>query len=155
MGYADHFIKFDRIANTAVNLPVLSQSVFSTTTQPGYLDRPLTYTLLAWNTGSAGGVVTATNQLPADLALVVESVQASRGVAVASDRVISWSVPLAVGDSALLTYTGIVSHIPADFSMRNRAVLDVGLGHALPIEAVTPMVGIPAYWPIILRQSGR
>jgi uncharacterized repeat protein (TIGR01451 family) len=149
MGYDSHFIQFDRIAATPINRPDLSQSTFSVTPTLGQKGDALTYTLQIRNTGVADGEVTMTNRLPDSLALVPDSLQPNIGVTQSNGQVITWNVSVAVGDSASLTYTAIITDIPPDFALRNRATLDDGLGNSLSLEALATVEGIPIYLPIV------
>ncbi len=151
MGYDSHFIQFDRIATTDVNMPLLSQSVFSVTPSVGKRGDLLTYTLEISNTGVAGDVVTATNALPSSLALVSDSLKAGGGIPQTDGRVITWTVPVAVGEVATLSYTAIISRIPQGFVLRNRAVLDDGVGHTLPLDAWARVEGKGIFLPLILK----
>jgi uncharacterized repeat protein (TIGR01451 family) len=151
MGYASHFIQFDRIATTAVNAPLLTQSVFSVTPASGERGGWLTYTLEISNTGVAGDVVTATNSLPDSLALVSDSLKAGSGNIQLEGRVITWTVPVAVGEVATLSYTAVISQVPPGFVLRNRVVLDDGLGHALPLDAWARVKGMDTFLPVILK----
>jgi hypothetical protein len=151
MGYDPHAIEFDRIAPTWVNLPVISQSTFVVTPTVGEVGSLLTYTLYVRNTGVADGVVTATNPLSDVLLLQSNSIQASGGVTQTNGDVITWAVPVAVGDTATMTYTAIISDIPPEFVIRNQADLDDGLGNTLPLEARVSLKALPVYLPIVLK----
>jgi uncharacterized repeat protein (TIGR01451 family) len=151
MGYDSHAVKFDRIAATAVNAPVLSQSVFTVTPPTGERGGSLTYTLQISNTGIVGDVVTATNSLPDSLALVPGSLQAGGGSAETDGRVITWTVPVPAGEVATLTYTAVISQVPPGLALRNRVVLDDGLGHTLPLDAWVRVEGGSVFLPIILK----
>jgi uncharacterized repeat protein (TIGR01451 family) len=132
-------------------LPVLSQSVFTVTPTIGERGGLLTYTLRVSNTGVADGVVTATNALPDSLALVTNTLQTSSGVTQNDGRAISWTVSVAVGDAATLTYTALITQVPPGFVVHNRAMLDDDLGHILPVEATATVKALPIYLPIILK----
>jgi uncharacterized repeat protein (TIGR01451 family) len=152
MGYNSHSIQFDRIATTAVNAPLLSQSVFSVTPPVAKRGGLLTYTLQISNIGVAGGVVTATNSLPDSLALVAGSLQADGGGSTQTDgRVVTWTVPVAVGESAKLTYTAVISQVPPGFALRNRAVLDDGLDHTFPLDAWARVEAEAVFLPLIFK----
>jgi uncharacterized repeat protein (TIGR01451 family) len=151
MGYDSHFIQFDRIATTDINAPLLSQSAFSVTPPVGERGGLLTYTLEISNTGVAGDVVTATNSLPGSLALVSGSLKASGGTPQTDGRVITWTGPVAVGEVATLSYTAVISQVPPGFVLRNRAVLDDGLGHMLPLDAWARVEGMGIFLPVILK----
>jgi uncharacterized repeat protein (TIGR01451 family) len=152
MGYYSHSIHFDRIATTAVNAPFLSQSVFSVTPPVAKRGDLLTYTLQISNTGVAGRVVTATNSLPDSLALVAGSLQADGGGSTQTDgRVITWTVPVAVGEAATLTYTAVISQVPPGLALRNRAVLDDGLGPMLPLDAWARVEAEDVFLPLIFK----
>jgi uncharacterized repeat protein (TIGR01451 family) len=151
MGYDSHFIQFDRIAATPINWPDLSQSTFSVTPTLGQKGDALTYTLQIRNTGFADGEVTMTNRLPDSLALSPNSLQPSIGVIQSNGQVITWNVSVAMGNTASLTYTAIITDIPPDFALRNRATLAEGLGSSLSLEAIAMVKGIPIYLPIVLK----
>jgi subtilisin family serine protease len=151
MGYDKHFIQFDRVAATAVNVPVLSQSAFSVT--PGVVDHKdtqLAYVLHVVNTGVADGLVRATNPLPGALALVTGSLQADSGTFDVNDRVITWDVPVAVGETTTLTYTAIITEMPPGSGLRNRVWLDDGLGNTLPVDALLSLHRT-LFLPLILK----
>ena len=152
-GYANHQITFERSARTGVNMPVFDRSTFSSLPALARYGAPLTYTLQVYNSGIAESSLTATNVLPAELALVGSSLQAEKGTTLLGDRVITWQLPvLNIGESARLTYTALVSAVPADMVVRNRALLDDGLGHLYPLEAHTRLEAAPLYWPMIMRR---
>jgi len=151
MGYSNHAIQFDRIAATAVNAPLLSQSAFGVTPSAGKRGSWLTYTLQISNTGIADAVVTATNSLPGSLALVPDSLQTDGSVPQTDGRAIIWTVPVAAGEAATLTYTAVISRAPPGFAVRNRAVLDDGLGHLLPLDAWARVEGEGVFLPIIFK----
>ncbi len=150
MGYENHHIEFDRIVATPVNVPVLSQSSFSVEPVVGEVASPLTYTLQVRNTGVVDGLVTATNPLPANLALVPDSLQISGGTTRLDGRVIVWDIPIAVGDSATLTYTAIVTEVPPGLVLRNRTTLDDGLGNTLLLDALA-RIDNPIFLPMIFK----
>jgi len=150
MGYDSHNVEFDRVLATPVNLPVLSQSSFSVEPDVGEVGSFLSYTLRVRNTGVIDGLISASNPLPDSLALVPSSLQASGGTTSADGRVILWTVPVAVGDTATLTYTGIVTDIPPGLLMRNRVTLDDGLGNALLLDALA-RINNPIFLPIIFK----
>jgi uncharacterized repeat protein (TIGR01451 family) len=150
MGYDNHDIEFDRIAATPVNLPVLSQSSFGVQPIVGEIASPLTYTLQVRNTGVADGLVTATNPLPASLNLLPDSLQTSGGTIRLDDRVIVWDIPIAVGDTATLTYMAIVTGVPPGLVLRNRTTLDDGLGNTLLLDALA-RIGNPIFLPTIFK----
>ena len=58
IGYDSHAIKFDRVAFTPVNVPLLNQSTFSASTSVGKRSSLLTYTLRVRNIGVVESVVT-------------------------------------------------------------------------------------------------
>jgi uncharacterized repeat protein (TIGR01451 family) len=153
MGYDSHAIKFDRIAATTVNLPVLSESTFSVTPDVGERGSPLTYTLQVRNTGVADGLVTATNPLPANLALGPNIRQTGSGVLQTDGRVIIWTVPVPVEGSATLTYTATVTGIPPGLMLRNDVTLDDGLGNTRLLEALAKIKGIPTFLPVIFKEE--
>jgi uncharacterized repeat protein (TIGR01451 family) len=153
MGYDEHAIQFDRIAVTSVDLPDLSQSTFSVITPP-VVERgsPLTYTLLVRNSGVVDALVTAVNPLPDSLALTLDTLQASGGITQTNGHVITWTIPVSVGESARLTYTSMITDIPSGFKLRNHSVLDNGLGQLLSLEAPAVTVkGIPTFLPVTLK----
>jgi len=150
MGYDGHYIEFDRIGATTVNLPVLSRSSFSVVPAVGTVGSQLTYTLRVRNTGVADGLITVTNPLPASLALVPDTLQTSGGSVETDNRVIIWTVPVAVGETAALTYTAIVTDLPPGFVLRNRMLLDDGLGNVLPLDALA-RVSTAVFLPIISK----
>jgi subtilisin family serine protease len=150
MGYDNHFIQCDRVVATAVNLPVLSQSTFSVTPSVAQKGAQLTYVLHIVNTGVADGLVTATNHLPTVLALVPNTLQADRGAIDINDGVIMWDVPVAVGASASLTYSAILTDVPSGSKLRNRVMLDDGLGNILPLDALAS-VERSLFLPFILK----
>jgi uncharacterized repeat protein (TIGR01451 family) len=151
MGYDSHFIQFDRIATMDINVPLLSQSAFSVTPPVGERGGLLTYTLEISNTGVAGDVVTATNSLPGSLELVSDSLKVSGGTLQEDGRAITWTVPVAVGEVATLSYTAVISQVPPGFVLRNHAVLDDGLGHTLPLDAWARVKGMGTFLPTILK----
>jgi uncharacterized repeat protein (TIGR01451 family) len=151
MGYGEHVIKFDRIADTTLNMPVLSQSTFSVTPTLAEKGDLLTYTLRVSNTGVVDALVTATNALPDSLALVPATLQASSGITQTDGRAIAWTVPVSVGEAAALTYTALITQVPSGFVVHNRATLDDGLGHLLSLDAPAMIKGLPLYLPIILK----
>jgi uncharacterized repeat protein (TIGR01451 family) len=153
MGYDEHAIQFDRIAVTTVNLPDLSQSTFSVITSDVVeKGSPLTYTLRVSNSGVVDALVTAVNPLPDSLALTLDTLQASGGITQTNGRVITWTISVSVGDTAMLTYAAIVTDIPPRFVLRNHTILDDGLGKILSLEAPTVTVkGIPTFLPVILK----
>lgn len=153
MGYDSHAIEFDRIAVTYSNLPVLSQSTFSVIPTVGERGTLLTYTLRVRNTGVADGLVTAVNPLPASLALVPDILQTSSGILQTDSRAITWTLPISIGDTAVLTYTAIITDIPSGFVLRNRAVLHDGLGNTYPLEARSTVKGIPSFFPVIVKEE--
>ena len=151
MGYDDHHLEFDRIVATPVNVPLLSESSFNVTPSVGKEGSPLTYTLALRNTGVAQGLITASNALPTSLALIPDSLQVSSGIIQVDNRVITWTMPLAVGDVATLTYSAIVTDIPSGFLLLNRVRLDDGLGNTVIKEAIATVEGMPTFLPIILK----
>jgi hypothetical protein len=151
MGYDGHAIKFDRIAATTVNLPILSESTFGVTPDTGEIGSLLTYTLQVRNTGVADGLITAINPLPASLALGPNIRQTASGILQTDGRVIVWTVPVPVGDSAVLTYTATVTGIPPGFVLRNDVTLDDGLGNTRLLEALTKIKGVPTFLPAIFK----
>jgi uncharacterized repeat protein (TIGR01451 family) len=153
MGYESHAIKFDRIAATAVNLPILSESTFSVTPDVGERGSLLTYTLQVRNTGIADGLVTATNPLPDSLALGPDIRQTGGSILQANRHLIVWTVPVPVGDTATLTYTATVTDIPPGFVLRNDVTLDDGLGNTHLLEALTKIKGVPTFLPVIFKEE--
>ncbi len=153
MGYDSHAIKFDRIAATSVNLPILSESTFNVTPDVGQRGSLLTYTLQVRNTGVADGLVTTTNLLPASLALTPNILKAGGGVLQTDGRVITWTVPVPVGDSAILTYTATVTDIPPGFVLRNHVLLDDGLSNIGSLEALARIKGMPTFLPVIFKEE--
>jgi uncharacterized repeat protein (TIGR01451 family) len=151
MGYDSHSIRFDRIAITPINLPSFSQSAFSVTPTSGEIGSVLTYTLQVHNTGTTDGLATTTNPLPSSLALIPNSLQASGGITHTDGRTITWTIPVAVGDSAALTYAAVITEVPPGFLLVNRAILDDDLGAILPLEALAIVSGDPTYLPIIIK----
>jgi uncharacterized repeat protein (TIGR01451 family) len=151
MGYSSHSIKFDRIVATPVNRPDLSQSTFSVSPTFGQKGDALTYTLQVRNSGVTDGEVTMTNRLPDSLALVPNSLQTSGGITQINGQVITWNVPVAVRGAATLTYTGVITDIPPDFALRNRAMLDDGLGDRVGLEVVATVEGIHLFLPIVFK----
>ena len=151
MGYDSHSIRFDRIAITPINLPSFSQSAFSVTPTSGEIGSVLTYTLQVHNTGTTDGLATTTNPLPSSLALIPNSLQASGGITHTDGRTITWTIPVAVGDSAALTYAAVITEVPPGFLLVNRAILDDDLGTILPLEALAIVSGDPTYLPIIIK----
>jgi uncharacterized repeat protein (TIGR01451 family) len=150
IGYDSHFVQFDRVVATAVNLPVLSQSTFSVTPGVGQKGTQLTYVLHIVNTGVADGLVTATNRVPTVLTLAPNTLQANGGDVDINDGVIMWDVPVAVGASASLTYSAILTDVPSGSKLRNRAMLDDGLGNTLPLDALAS-VERSLFLPLILK----
>jgi uncharacterized repeat protein (TIGR01451 family) len=150
MGYENHHIEFDRIVATPLNVPVLSQSSFSVEPVVGEVASPLAYTLQVRNTGVVDGLVTATNPLPVNLALIPDSLQISGGATHLDGRVIVWEIPIAVGDSASLKYSAIVTDIPPGLVLRNRTTLDDGLGNTLLLDALA-RIDNPTFLPMILK----
>jgi uncharacterized repeat protein (TIGR01451 family) len=150
MGYESHSIEFDRIVATPVNLPVLSQSSFSVEPDVGEVGGLLTYTLRVRNTGVVDGLISASNPLPDSLDLIPGSLQASDSTTWTDDRVILWTVPVAVGGTATLTYTGVVTDVPPGLVLRNRATLDDGLGNTLALDALV-RIDSPIFLPIIFK----
>ena len=59
IGYDSHAIKFDRVAFTLVNVPLLNQSTSSASPSVGEPGSLLTYTLRVRNTGVIESVVNA------------------------------------------------------------------------------------------------
>jgi uncharacterized repeat protein (TIGR01451 family) len=151
MGYDNHHIEFDRIVATPVNLPILSQSSFSVSPTIGEKGSLLTYTLQVRNTGVADGQVTAVNTLPSSVALVPNTLWASDGITQANGQFITWHVPVAVGETASLTYTAMITQVPFGFALQNQAILDDGLGNSLLLEAVATVEGLSVFLPIILK----
>jgi uncharacterized repeat protein (TIGR01451 family) len=150
MGFDNHFIQFDRVAATAVNLPVLSQSTFNVTPSVGRKGTQLTYVLHVVNTGVADGMVTAINQVPTVLALVSNTLQVDSGTVDINDRDVTWGVPVAVGGTATLTYSAIITDIPSGSRLRNRVILDDGLGNTLPLDALVNVERF-LYLPLIRK----
>jgi uncharacterized repeat protein (TIGR01451 family) len=150
MGYDNHNIEFDRIVPTWVNLPVFSQSSFGVQPALGEVGSLLTFTLRVPNTGVADGLVTVTNPLPASLDLVPDTLQANSGTTQVEGGVVHWQVPVAVGDTAVLSYTAIITAPPSGLVLRNRATLDDGLGNTLFLEASAKVIG-PILLPVILK----
>ncbi len=152
MGYDNHHkIEFDRTIATPVNLPILSQSSFSVDPAVAEVGSHLTYTLRVRNTGVVDGLVSAYNPLPASIAIVPGSLQASGGTTSLDDgRVILWTVPVAVGNTATLTYTAIVTDIPPGLLLRNSATLDDGLGNVLFLDAMA-RINNPIFLPIVFK----
>jgi len=151
VGYESHNVNFDRIVTTPVNLPILSQSSFSVEPVVGEVGSFLTYTLQVRNTGVVDGLISASNSLPDSLALVPGSLQASDGTPwTDDDRDILWTVPVAVGDTATLTYTGIVTDLPPGLVLRNRATLDDGLGNTSTFDALA-RIDNAIFLPIIYK----
>jgi hypothetical protein len=150
MGYDSHHIGFDRVVATPVNLPILSQSSFSVEPALGEVDSLLAYTLQVRNTGVADGLITGTNPLPASLALVPGTLSASSGTTQVDNQVIVWSVPVAVGDTATLSYTAVVTDVPYRSVLRNRATLDDGLGNTTVLDALARILS-PVFLPIIYK----
>ena len=58
-----------------------------------------------------------------------------------------------MGEAATLTYTAIISQVPPPpgFALRNRAMLDDGLGHLLPLDAWAKVEGEGIFLPIIFK----
>jgi len=150
MGYDSHNIEFDRTVATPVNLPVFSQSSFSVDPVVAEVEGHLTYTLRVRNTGVVDGLISVSNPLPDSLALVPGSLQTSGGTAWTEDRVILWTVPVAVGETATLTYVGIVTDLPPGLMLRNQAMLDDGLGNVLLLDALA-RISNPIFLPIVFR----
>jgi hypothetical protein len=95
--------------------------------------------------------VTAANSLPDSLALVPDSLKAGSGNIQLEGRVITWTVPVAVGEVATLSYTAVISQVPSGLVLRNRVVLDDGLGPALPLDAWARVKGMDTFLPVILK----
>ena len=85
------------------------------------------------------------------LALVSDSLKAGSGSLQMDGRVITWTVPVAVGEVATLSYTAVISQVPPGFALRNRAVLDDGLGHKLPLDAWARVEGGGVFLPMIFK----
>ncbi len=151
MGYDSHSIEFDRIAATPVNMPLFSSSAFVVTPTVGEIGSTLTYTLQARNTGVVDGVVTATNALPGELTLVSNTLQAGAGTFQTDGRVVTWTVSVSVGETALLTYTALITDVPSGFVLENRVTLDDGLGNTTPLGALATVKGIPTFLPVIFK----
>lgn len=151
MGYDNHKVEFDRTVATPVNLPILSQSSFSVNPVVAEVGNHLTYTLRVRNTGVVDGLVSVHNPLPAGISLVPGSLQASGGTTSLDDgRVIVWIIPVAVGNTATLSYTAIVTDVPPGLLLRNRATLDDGLGNVLLLDA-TARISNPIFLPIVFK----
>jgi hypothetical protein len=91
------------------------------------------------------------NLLPSSLALIPNSLQASGGITHTDGHTITWAVPVAVGDSATLTYAAVITEVPPGFLLLNGVTLDDGLGTILPLEALATVSGYPIYLPIIIK----
>ncbi|GAB4526418.1 MAG: hypothetical protein Kow0063_00650 [Anaerolineae bacterium] len=150
MGYDSHHIEFDQVVATPVNIPLLSQSSFNVVPASAEVGTLLTYTLYVRNTGVVDGVVTATNRLPDSLALVTDSLQASDGNFQVNEETITWVVPVAVGETDILTYTAFVVDLPPGLLLRNRVALDDGLGNVSLVEALAA-IDNPIFLPLILK----
>jgi uncharacterized repeat protein (TIGR01451 family) len=150
MGYDGHAIKFDRVAATPVNWPDLSQSRFNVTPSLAEKGSTLTYTLQVSNTGVVDTLATAVNSLPESLALVPGPLQVSDGSTQTNGHVITWTVPVSVGDTATLTYTAIVIHIPRGFTLTNSVLLDDGVV-IISKDVPVSVKGIPTFLPIVYK----
>jgi uncharacterized repeat protein (TIGR01451 family) len=150
MGYDNHSIRFDRGVTTLVNVPVLSQSTFNVTPTVGREGTFLNYLLQVRNTGFADSLVTASNPLPGVLDVVTGTLLSSGGNVQIQDRVITWTVPVAVGEAVTLTYDAVITRLPSGSTLSNRVILDDGLGNMLPLDAVAA-IERPLYLPIVLK----
>jgi hypothetical protein len=150
MGYDNHSIRFDRGVTTLVNVPVLSQSTFNVTPTVGREGTLLNYRLQVRNTGVADSLVTASNPLPGVLDVVTGTLLSSGGNVQTQDRVITWTVPVAVGEAVTLTYDAVITRLPSGSTLSNRVILDDGLGNMLPLDAVAA-IERPLYLPIVLK----
>jgi hypothetical protein len=110
----------------------------------------LNYLLQVRNTGVTDGLVTASNPLPRVLDVVTGTLLSSGGTVQTRDRVITWTVPVAVGEAVTLTYEAVITGLPSGSALGNRVILDDGLGNLLSLNAVAT-IERPLYLPVVLK----
>ncbi len=153
MGYDSHSVYFDRIASTYVNYPLLTQSSFQVTPANVSEGEWLTYTLRLRNTGYGAAQATAGNQLPLYLQVDETSIRVSQGSVQHTAGELHWSADVPESSTAVMTYTGVLTGIPANFRLVNPVSLSDGLGNQLHLQAVAQINGIGYFLPSVFKDA--
>ena len=150
--YPEHDLLFDRVATVYVNFPDFQGSALTVTpAQDALPGETLTYTIVLKNSGLVDDPqVTAANVLPH--MLILDSVDTPSGGSVLSDgrQAITWTTPLAVNETATLTYRAVISYrtsTPID----NMVLVTDNITDPVRLRARTTFKVYPLYFPIIYK----
>ncbi len=147
----DHSLLFDRPTNVYVNFPELTESNLTVTptqdVEPGDV---LNYTLVLKNSGVADDpAIETTNTLPHMLEMHSVGTP-SKGSALMSGDTLIWTIDLAAGEVATLTYQAVISY-QSNTPIDNVAYVEDSTDEKLALTARTYFGAYFAYLPIIFK----
>jgi hypothetical protein len=152
LAYPEHNILFDRVAEVRVNFPELNASSLAVNPAQGVEQGTvLNYTLTLRNTGPVNDpVVTATSTLPLMLDLLTVD-PPSQGTLLTGGRSFTWTISLASGQEARLTYGAVISYRTSS-AVVNTVTVNDGLNDPLILTAQSTFKVSPLYFPIIYKK---
>lgn len=151
LGYSDHNILFDQVADVRVNFPSYNSSSFTVSPPKGVeAGDTLNYTLTLKNDGLIDSpLVTVTNTLPHMLDWISFDTPA-QGNLNREGRSFTWTLPLAKNETATLTYQAVISYQTSS-AIENTVYLNDDLNSPLVLTARTTYKTIPIYLPLIAK----
>ncbi len=150
--YEEHDLTFHRDLTCWVDAPDLSSSTLEADPASVLPGRPVTYTLVIQNSGLvAATAASAIWTLPADVELLLATLQSTGGNVTVVDHQLIWTGELAVGESATVS---LAVSTPPDLRqgwLSSAAVLDDGETDLLVRASVVELRPLFSYLPIIVR----
>lgn len=155
IGYEEHQIAFDRWARTWVGIADLSACTLEVDKATARPADPLLYTLTLRNAGfAAASPATLVNPIPEYTTYIPDSLSITGGgVGVEDGGVITWTGPIDIGASVIITYGVTVNARPTGFSITNRATVYDDYGNPVELTAHTLVPQYKYYLPQMSRAS--
>ncbi|MCB0210357.1 MAG: S8 family serine peptidase [Anaerolineae bacterium] len=151
LGYSDHNILFDNVADIRVNFPTYDTSSFAVSPAKGVeAGDTLNYTLVLKNDGLIDSpMVTVTNTVPPMLDITSFNTPAQGNLS-RNGRSFTWILPLAKNETATLTYQAVISYQTSS-AIENTIYLDDNLNPQLALTAKTLYKTVPFYFPMLFK----